>query len=61
MKKFVSVGLFCAFASLLETGCSKSDSKPEPDPEKLGTLAVPLVTYGPSGTQYRLRNARFDI
>src|SRR5512142_1071187 len=61
MKKFGSVLLLCTLASMLAIACSSDSAKPEQDPEKLGTLALPLLANSPSGTQYRLRNAKFDI
>jgi hypothetical protein len=43
-------------AAGLAAGCSSGGGK-----EGLGTLNVPLLTHGPSGTAYRLRNATFEI
>jgi hypothetical protein len=42
-------------------GCGNSNTKGGNDSEKLGQLAFPLVTNGPSGTKYQLRNAVFEI
>ncbi|MDX2051224.1 MAG: hypothetical protein SFV15_02470 [Polyangiaceae bacterium] len=53
--------LKCALvAGWVLTGCGGSASN-EVDPAKLGTLGLPLTTYGPSGAQYQLRHANFDI
>jgi len=55
-------GVVCSGAVLLALGAmgcsSTSDQKPE---ESMGELALPLTTFGPSGTQYRLRDATFEI
>lgn len=61
MNKIVDVALLCALASMVMGGCAGTGSKSNEDAHNLGSLAVPLVTNGPSGTQYRLRDARFDI
>lgn len=42
----------------LLAGCSSSGSTEE---TVTGTVALPLVTYGPSGATYRLRNAIFEL
>jgi hypothetical protein len=42
----------------LLAGCSGSGASEE---TVTGTVALPLVTYGPSGTTYRLRNAVFEL
>jgi hypothetical protein len=46
-----------ALATTAVTGCSSNDGTAE----ESGTLSVPLVTQGPSGTTYRLRDAVFQI
>jgi hypothetical protein len=61
MKKIGSALLLCTLVSTLGAACSSDNAKSEPDPENMGTLAFPLLANSPSGTQYRLRNARFDI
>jgi hypothetical protein len=40
------------------TGCSGG---PTGESQEMGTLSMPLTTHGPSGTEYRLRNAVFQI
>lgn len=45
-------------ATGLLAGCSSGGSA---DETVTGTVALPLVTYGPSGTTYRLRNAVFEL
>lgn len=47
-------------ASGLFVACASSDSK-QTNPDELGTVALPLTSNGPSGVQYRLRNATFQI
>lgn len=42
----------------LSAGCS---SEPIGGKQEVGTLRLPLSTHGPSGTQYRLRDAVFQI
>lgn len=46
-----------ALAATAATGCSSTDAPAE----QAGTLSVPLVTQGPSGMTYRLRDAVFEI
>lgn len=52
----VLVATFCLAA--LATGCSGSDGS---ESDALGTLNLPLSTFAASGTQYRLRDAAFEI
>ena len=40
------------------TGCN---SEPISGEKEMGTLSLPLSTHGPSGTEYRLRDAVFQI
>lgn len=42
------------------TGCAGSTST-ETDEVGVGTVALPLTSYGASGTKYQLRHANFDI
>jgi hypothetical protein len=42
-------------------GCGSNGPNGGQDEDKLGQLALPLATNGPSGTRYQLRNAVFDI
>lgn len=42
----------------ISAGCS---SEPMGDKQEVGTLRLPLSTHGPSGAQYRLRDAVFQI
>jgi hypothetical protein len=46
-------------ASGVVAGCSSGGGGG--DEKGVGTLSVPLVSYGASGTKYRLRNATFEI
>ncbi len=51
----------CALvAGWILTGCSGQTSA-EGDALETGTVALPLSSYGPSGTRYQLRNANFEI
>jgi hypothetical protein len=50
-------GILALATATFATGCGAGAGKPE----ELGQLSVPLVTHGPSGTEYRLRNATFEI
>lgn len=61
MKQLSQIAFVCALCGVSATGCGGSDGRTGHDSEQVGTLALPLVTNGPSGTQYRLRNATFDI
>lgn len=52
----------CALALATLMGCATHGSDDgTSDTEARGTLSLPLVTHGPSGTTYRLRNAKFEI
>jgi hypothetical protein len=57
---FKTMGWSCGLAVLVFFGCADSDNKQQEQAE-LGTLAFPLTSQSPSGTQYRLRNATFAI
>src|SRR6187551_296833 len=64
-RRSMGLGLVAGLAVLagaLTVGCS-SGGGGGPDATELGrgTLQLPLVTEGASGTQYRLRNATFEI
>jgi hypothetical protein len=52
------LGLGVASAAAV-TGCGSGG--PGGSTEDMGTLSVPLSTHGPSGTEYRLRDAVFEI
>jgi hypothetical protein len=45
----------------LLSGCSSGAQPPQTETEKVGTLNVPLTTFGASGSEYRLRDAVFQI
>ncbi len=52
---------YCALLAVWTlTACGGSVEK-SGDPEKNGTLDLPLTSYGASGVQYRLRDAAFDL
>jgi hypothetical protein len=51
------LGTITLLSAGLATGCG---SDPAAKPE-LGTLSLPLTTHGPSGAEYRLRDAVFQI
>src|SRR4051812_7637243 len=55
-KVWLGMGLSLC-AGLVAMGCSSGSV----DKDEVGTLALPLTTHGPSGVEYRLRNATFDI
>ena len=42
------------------TGCADEHSATT-EAAEIGTVALPLTTYGPSGVRYQLRNATFEI
>jgi hypothetical protein len=58
-RRTVSLGLLAGLvlSAGLVAGCSSGGG----GKEELGTLNLPLVTHGPSGAEYRLRNATFEI
>lgn len=48
-------------ASSALMGCAGGGADQKDDSAEVGTLALPLITNGPSGAQYQLRNATFQI
>jgi hypothetical protein len=53
--------LQCALvAGWVLTGCA-DDGTAKRENAEIGTIALPLTTYGSSGVQYQLRNASFQI
>lgn len=53
--------LRCAMvAGWVLTGCA-NDGAAQREGAEVGTIALPLTTYGSSGVQYQLRNASFQI
>jgi hypothetical protein len=62
MMKHVGTFLFgSALLAAFAIGCGNNGPSGGQGEDKLGHLALPLVTNGPSGTRYQLRNAIFDI
>lgn len=60
-RRLGTMGLLVAAGALL-MGCSSSGSPNTQENEgTVGQLALPLVTQGASGVQYRLRDATFSI
>jgi len=55
MGGFLSISIWLFLTAI---GCIGTDPN---ESETMGKLALPLVSNGPSGTQYRLREAIFDI
>ncbi|HKY39374.1 MAG TPA: hypothetical protein VJN18_25725 [Polyangiaceae bacterium] len=56
----VMVGLGASMLAGVVSGCSRGDSGGDGE-ERVGTLNLPLATYGSSGARYRLRDATFTI
>src|ERR1017187_9414145 len=61
MKHVGTFLLGSAILASLAVGCGNNGPSGGQNEDKLGQLALPLVTNGPSGTRYQLRNAIFDI
>jgi hypothetical protein len=55
----ILMGLGLASAGAMTTACSSGGASPSS--EETGVLSVPLSTHGPSGAEYRLRDAVFEI
>ena len=52
---------YAVLAALAAGSMACSGSNGGRDEAAMGELALPLTTFGPSGTQYRLRDAEFEI
>jgi len=61
MKRVGTFLLGSALIAAFAVGCGNNGPNGGQNEDKLGQLALPLVTNGPSGTRYQLRNAIFDI
>ncbi len=61
MKHVGTLLLGTALIAAFAVGCGNNGANGGQNEDKLGQLALPLVTNGPSGTRYQLRNAIFDI
>lgn len=61
MKKSIGWLHLAVFAGWSLMGCADSGAGQKEDNAEMGKVALPLVTHGPSGTQYQLRNATFQI
>lgn len=61
MKKSIGWLHLAVFAGWALMGCADSGAGQKENNEELGKLALPLITNGPSGAQYQLRNATFQI
>lgn len=63
MNKRLGWVMGCALVGLL-VGCASSNGNNNSNEDavaEVGKIALPLVTHGPSGAAYRLRNATFEI
>src|SRR4051794_9482943 len=65
-RRSMGLGLVAGLAVLagaFAAGCSSAGGSNGGDDTELGrgTLQLPLLTEGPSGTSYRLRNATFEV
>lgn len=61
MKKSIGWLHLAVFAGWALMGCADSGAGQKQENAEVGKLALPLLTNGPSGTQYQLRNATFQI
>lgn len=57
-RRFLGLGLVVGLTAVVVTACSSGGDGAAAE---FGTLTVPLTTVGASGTEYRLRNATFEI
>ncbi|WP_437669954.1 hypothetical protein [Sorangium sp. So ce131] len=56
-----SFGLFAAASVFLTAGITGCQSPAGGQEAELGSISLPLAAHAPSGVQYRLRNATFEI
>jgi hypothetical protein len=61
MKKSIGWLHLAVFAGWALMGCADSGAGQNEVKGEVGKLAFPLITNGPSGAQYQLRNASFQI
>jgi hypothetical protein len=61
MKQAIGFGCMLVMLSLSGIGCIGIDPSDSADSETTGRLALPLVAKQPSGTSYRLADAKFDV
>jgi len=58
---FFAVALLSLGVVGLSSGCSSEQGGSNSASERAGTIALSLAAHGPAGTEYRLRDASFEI